>query len=111
MAAASRPPGARPARDLVVRPSAAREADVAYAWYEGQSPGLGTEFLRAIDAVFASIRRDPQLYRTVRGRTRRAALRRFPYGVFYAESGDGVVVLAVVHARRHPRVWQSRAEG
>lgn len=99
------PPGG-----LVVRPAAAREAEEAYTWYEAQSEGLGTEFLRALDAVVASICRDPHLYRVVSGRTRRAALRRFPYGVYFADNGDGVVVLAIVHARRHPRVWLSRAE-
>jgi toxin ParE1/3/4 len=100
-----------PLRRLVLRPGAAREVDEAFAWYEGQSEGLGTEFLRALDAAFAAIRRTPELYPVVRGRTRRALLRRFPYGVFYAADGEDVVVLAVVHARRHPRVWQRRAEG
>jgi hypothetical protein len=42
-------------------------------------------------------------------------VRRFPYGVFYAErdasdpADSEVVVLAIVHSRRHPRRWQSRA--
>jgi plasmid stabilization system protein ParE len=104
-----------PERRLVVRPDAAREATRAYDWYEDQSPGLGAEFLRALEAVFGAIRRAPALYPVVRGRTRRALVRRFPYGVFYAErdasdpSDSEVVVLAIVHSRRHPRRWQSRA--
>jgi len=98
-------------RRLVVTSAAAADLTAAYDWYEDQSTGLGVEFLRAVDAVFAAVQRAPATFPSVRGRTRRALLRRFPYGVFFVEAGDEVVVLAVAHGRRHPRVWQSRAEG
>jgi plasmid stabilization system protein ParE len=101
--------GAR--RRLVVTSAAATDLTAAHDWYEDQSLGLGAEFLRAVDAVFATAQRAPTTFPTVRGRTRRALLRRFPYGVFFVETSEEVVVLAVVHSRRHPRVWQSRAEG
>ena len=94
----------------MVRPAAGLEITAAFDWYEGQSPGLGCGFLRAVDAVLASILRSPALYAVVRGRTRRALLRRFPYGVFYYERDDEVVVVAVVHSRQDPERWQVRAE-
>ena len=99
------------ARRLLITSAAATDLTTAYDWYEEQSPGLGAEFLRAVDAVFATAQRTPELFPPVRGRTRRALLRRFPYGVFFTGAEDDVVVLGVVHSRRHPRVWQSRAEG
>jgi plasmid stabilization system protein ParE len=102
---------ARGARRLVVTSAAETDLASAYDWYEDQSPGLGAEFVRAVDAVFAAAQRTPASYPVVRGRTRRALLRRFPYGVFFTATDDEVVVLAVVHSRRHPRVWHSRAEG
>jgi toxin ParE1/3/4 len=64
-----------------------------------------------VDVVLANAQRTPTMFRAVHGRTRRALLRRFPYGVFFVETRDEVVVLAVVHSGRHPRVWQSPAEG
>ena len=47
---------------LVVRAGA--EADVLQAalWYELRSPGLDTEFLRAIDVTLAEIGRMPERY-------------------------------------------------
>lgn len=99
------------ARRLVVTAAAETDLAGAFDWYEDQSPGLGAEFLRAVDAVFATAQRTPGLFAVVQGHTRRALLRRFPYGVFFTAADDEVVVLAVVHSRRHPRVWQSRAEG
>ena len=94
-------------RRLRLRPRAELEAASAFEWYEARSPGLGTEFLRALDAALASIQRNPTMYPVVHGRVRRHLLRRFPYGVFFVEYPTEVVVFAVVHARRHPRVWPS----
>lgn len=98
-------------RRLVVTPAAAADLASAHDWYEAQTTGLGAEFLRAVDAVFAAIQRAPAMFPAVHRETRRALLRRFPYGAFFVEAGDEVIVLAVVHSRRHPGVWQSRAEG
>jgi plasmid stabilization system protein ParE len=87
------------------------EADLADAllWYEEQAAGLGLQFLRAVEARFASIVRSPELYPVVFRGVRRALVRRFPYSVFYRVDPDAITVLACVHSRSHPRRWQSRA--
>lgn len=97
-------------RRLLVRPRAHREAAAAFDWYETRSVGLGTEFLRAIDAALAAIQRNPAAYPAVRGPVRRHLLRRFPYGVFFVDYSNESVVLAIVHARQHPRIWPSTEE-
>jgi plasmid stabilization system protein ParE len=95
---------------LVVRDAA--EADILEAarWYEQRSPGLGTEFLRAVDVALAEIARMPGRYPAVHGQARRALLRRFPYAVCFVATPHLVSVLACMHARRDPRRWQERAE-
>ena len=95
---------------LVVREAA--EADIAEAarWYEQRSPGLGSEFLRAVDVTLAEVARMPERYPLVRGRARRALLRRFPYAVFFVASPDLVSVFACLHVRRAPRHWRERSE-
>jgi plasmid stabilization system protein ParE len=95
---------------LVVRDAA--EADVldAALWYEQRSPGLGREFLGAVDAVLVEIAAMPERYPVVRGEARRALLRRFPYGVYFVASPDLVRVIACMHARRDPRRWQERTD-
>jgi hypothetical protein len=40
---------------------------------------------------------------------RRVPVRRFPYCVFYRVEPDRIVVLAIFHGRRNPRIWQARA--
>jgi plasmid stabilization system protein ParE len=95
---------------LVVREAA--EADIAEAarWYEQRSPGLGSEFLRAVDVTLAEIARMPERYPIVRGGARRALLRRFPYAVFFVVRPNLVSVIACLHARRDPRHWRERNE-
>jgi plasmid stabilization system protein ParE len=95
---------------LVVRGAA--EADIAEAarWYGQRSPGLGSEFLRAVDVTLAEIARMPERYPVVRGRARRALLRRFPYALFFVASPDLVSIIACMHARRDSRHWQERSE-
>ena len=95
---------------LVVREAA--EADIAQAarWYEQRSPGLGSEFLRAVEVTLAEIVRMPARYPLVRGNARRALLRRFPYIVVFVATPDFVSVIACLHARRDPRHWQERSE-
>jgi plasmid stabilization system protein ParE len=95
-------------RRLVLVGRAGAEIEEGRRWYEVQAAELGREFVLAVDAVLERIGRQPAAYPEVRPRVRRALLRGFPYGVFYAEYPDRVTVLAVVHSRRHPRRWPSR---
>lgn len=93
---------------LVFRPEAQAELAEAHDWYERQRPGLGAAFSAAVDAALASIIERPLAYPRVRGEMRRAILRRFPYGVFFRLIDDEIVVLGIVHGRRHPPTWKSR---
>jgi plasmid stabilization system protein ParE len=96
-------------KPLIVRAEAEADLAEAFQWYEQQVPGLGDQFLLSVDAVMASIERNPQLYPVVyRGVIRRALTRRFPYGVFFADGDRSVSVIAVAHVKRNPRFWQDR---
>jgi hypothetical protein len=77
-------------------------------WYENQTPGLGLEFLRAVDARFESIQRNAAQYPVVYRDVRRALLRRFPYAVFYRVEPGLITVLACVHSRSNPTRWKER---
>jgi len=85
-----------------------RRIDRAIDWYESRAPGLGSEFLRSFEATMAALQRNPRLHPKVWAEARRAALRRFPYGVIYVEDAGGILIVACMHFRRHPRHWQAR---
>ncbi len=95
-------------RPLIVRPEAETDIEESQRWYEERSPGLGAEFIRAVDACLASIERRPKLYPEYYGQARRALLRRFPYAVFYVIQPESIDVAACFHTSRDPREWRSR---
>ena len=70
--------------------------------------GLGAEFLDALDVQLQAIIQAPQLFAQTHRGIRRALLRRFPYGVFYASNGEIISVLAVVRTSRSQRRWPRR---
>lgn len=94
---------------MIIRPEA--EADLVNArdWYERQREGLGAAFLLCVEEVLVRIGRTPEMYTVVYHDVRRALTRRFPYAVYYRIAGNEVVVLGILHTRRDPREWQSRA--
>jgi plasmid stabilization system protein ParE len=88
------------------------EADLdlaeAAAWYELRRAGLGQAFLDEALSLFRSVATRPLSYPVVHRDTRRALMGRFPFGVFYRVTSDQIVVVAVIHASRHPRYWKQR---
>jgi len=94
--------------DVELRPLAIIDVEQAQRWYDDQKPGLGGEFLDALDEFKRRISINPLLYEEVRINTRMGLLRRFPYLVVYRVFPEVLEVIAVVHAHRNPSIWQSR---
>jgi len=95
---------------FIVRPAAETDIEEAVLWYELRSLGLGAEFLRAVDVCFEEIRRSPEGFQQIYKRARRARIRRFPYVAYFVSSVTGIQVVACMHAKRDPRVWQRRVD-
>lgn len=84
---------------------ALRETGEAQEWYELQSPGLGEEFIAALELQLKRLVQAPLLYAEIIPNVRRALLPRFPYGLFYTVRGNLIHVLAVLHDARNPNRW------
>jgi plasmid stabilization system protein ParE len=94
---------------LVFRPEVREELEEAYNWYESQQPGLGDDFLDCVDEILNRICQIPESFPVVYRDVRRAVVRRFPYVVYYRIVSSRVVVTAIFHGRRAPKVWQARS--
>ena len=93
---------------ILVRPAAAADIEEAFLWYERQRSGLGDELRQELKVLLDRLSERPELYQVLHRETRRALLKRFPYGLFYRVYPEAIVVVAVMHARRSPRRWRSR---
>ncbi|MEI6827470.1 MAG: type II toxin-antitoxin system RelE/ParE family toxin [Desulfuromonadales bacterium] len=85
---------------VVVRSKAEADMTAAAKWYEEQSPGLGTEFLRAVEGCIATVARNPAMFPVMYRNVRRALFRRFPYGVFFLLADDCITIIACLHGRQ-----------
>ena len=79
---------------VIYRPEAAADIVEAAAWYSRQRLGLGEEFLSAVRETAHRISEQPMRYAVVHRETRRALVKRFPYGLFYRLLDQQVVVVA-----------------
>ena len=94
---------------VVFRSEAESEFDEAFDWYDARRIGLGLEFASEVQAVLDAIAVNPLLYAATFADIRKAAVRRFPYCIFYRAHADRIEVIAVFHTSRNPSIWQGRA--
>jgi toxin ParE1/3/4 len=95
--------------EVVFRRAAQGEFADAASWYEERRVGLGAEFTAEIALAIESIAQNPGRFPVLHRDVRCIRARRFPYSVFFRVESARIVVLAVFHARRNPRIWQARA--
>ena len=94
-----------------VRLTSAAEEDLQEArrWHQNYAPHADRRFHRAVREALQRIGESPFLYPIVRRDIRRAIVRGFQYSIFYRPGEEAVLVIAIVHQARHPRVWQRRS--
>ena len=93
---------------FIVRPLAETDLEDSARWYEDERAGLAERFLTDVDRTFARIRERPLQFPAVSGDVRRALLHTFPFAVYFRLLDEIVIVLAVLHLRRSPKVWRGR---
>jgi len=95
-------------KPIIFRPLARMELDEAVDWYEKRQEGLGWELKETVERMLARVVASPEQSRQVRGGTRRAVLRRFPYTVYFLSEPQAIIVVAVFHGKRDPRHLEGR---
>ena len=86
------------------RRRAKRDVLDAATWYETRRASLGLQFVQDVDATIERILGNPQQFPIYEAPARRVLLSRFPYAVYYQTKP--LVVLRVLHLRRHPDTWK-----
>jgi hypothetical protein len=80
----------------------------AVSYYNEQRDGLGDQFATEVKQTITRILRFPDAWTRLSGRTRRCCTKQFPYGIVFQVRGDMLLIVAVMHLRRHPDTWKSR---
>lgn len=95
-------------RHADLHPEAAAEYTAQRRWYESKREGLGADFERCVESALKNALRSPELYPVVHRDVRRVLVRRFPFGIFYRPTDDGITVIAIFNCARAPKIWKSR---
>ena len=89
-------------------PDAKREMREAADFYDLERPGLGSEFLDAVESTMQRVIDHPESAPIALDPVRKCKVVRFPYSVVYALRDGRVFVSAVAHTSRRPFYWQDR---
>jgi plasmid stabilization system protein ParE len=87
---------------------ARKELAEAIAYYNQQSEGLGFRFAVEVRRTLSRVVQYPQAWPLIAERTRRCRTSGFPYGILYQIREDMILIVAVMHLRRHPDSWKAR---
>ena len=91
--------------------AALADIEAARQWYEAQRPGLGDEFVDAVDDAMESVLAFPAACPVYYRDARRFLIERFPYCLYYRLENDTVVVVSCLHAARDPEQGRRRLRG
>ncbi len=94
--------------NLLFHPAAESEFNAAIDYYEDIEKGLGYDFSLEIFSALERIISFPKAWLVIEDGIRRSLVRRFPYGILYAEEKDKIYVVAVMHLHRDPEYWKHR---
>ncbi len=92
-------------RGVLFEPAASRELNEAADFYDREQPGLGTEFLDAVEAALVVVAENPAAFPVLLGETRKRVVGRFPYSILYWFDRTTVHVTALAHHRQRPGYW------
>ena len=93
---------------LLIRPEAESDITQAFDWYEARKPGLGFEFIGAVEEGLSTIQQNPLAFAKLHRDARRILLKRFPYGIYFVFDAGIISVLACFHAKRAPSGLKTR---
>ncbi len=94
---------------LEFHPEAEAEFDEAFGWYQQESPGLEQAFFDEYLLLEIRIEKNPREFPLVLVDIRRANFHRFPYSIYFTIEGKTVLVHAIFHQKRDPKIWQERS--
>jgi plasmid stabilization system protein ParE len=94
--------------NVLFHPAAESEFNAAIDYYEDMEKGLGYDFSIEVFSALERIVAYPKAWLVIEGEIRRFLVRRFPYGILYAEEKDSIYVVAVMHLHRDPEYWKHR---
>lgn len=91
---------------IKIQASARKDARSIYLYYRRENLRLAQDFDTILDRAILTIEEAPLRWAEAPPGVRRYLLPRFPVTIFYRITAVQVVVLRILHQRRHPDAWR-----
>jgi plasmid stabilization system protein ParE len=92
----------------ILLPTAKKDYQIAYAWYEQRGSDLAKRFEAAVDLGLQSVVDFPNSWPRLNTRHRFHKLKRFPFSIVYRVVAGKILVVAVAHFKRRSSYWKRR---
>jgi toxin ParE2 len=93
---------------LKILTEASQDVKEITIWYRNISRALSLRFVSQLYDGFSQITSFPDAEFNIAPRIKRYRLKKFPYLIFFYKEGGEVIVFAVIHEKRNPKVWKKR---
>jgi hypothetical protein len=93
---------------LIITPFAEIDLLDIKSWYSSKEYGLFEKFISEFDFIIHLIYSNPEKFPIVYKKYRKAVLKQFPYKIIYSFDEQSVRILAIIHHKRHPKIWKQR---
>jgi plasmid stabilization system protein ParE len=95
---------------VIFTPHANQDLIQTLEWYADQEPTLEARFYDAVNKIINLIAENPRIFAERKKTIRAAVLKQFPFLIFYKidESRQRIVILAILHQSRNPKIWMKR---
>ena len=80
----------------------------AAIWYNKQQSGLGKRFIQEVRLKVAKIKDNPLAYSIYYNLVHTAVLKSFPVMIHFIIDESNILITAILHISRSPKVWTSR---
>ena len=91
-------------------PEAEAEFIQAIEYYEECEADLGYDFAVEVYSAIERTMAYPKAWPIIEEDIRRSLVRRFPYGILYAEEDEELFIVAAMHLHRDPDYWKHRSK-
>lgn len=80
-------------------------------WYKDISQPLAARFVSQLYDGFAKISSNPDGWFNITKKVRRFRISDFPYIILFFKEESSIVIFAVIHEKRNPKLWKRRIRG
>jgi len=94
--------------NIIFHPDIENEIKASYEWYQGQTIGLGDNFLTELETSFETIIELPDTWPKFQFNFQRFLLSKFPFSIIYQYKENTIYIVAVMHNSRKPGYWLER---